>query len=69
MYLLQSTVAAASCLKNGWTEESIDRDLRDFQLPKKKTKTTRESGARFKCLTCDEEMAVLSKSFVPANAH
>ena len=41
-------------------QENLDRDLRDFQPPKKKVKTTRESGARFKCLT-REEMVVLSK--------
>ena len=64
MYLLQLTVAAVSRMTG---QENLDRDLRDFQPPKKKANTTRESGARFKCLTCDEEMAGLSKGFVPAN--
>ena len=48
-------------------KENLDHDLGDFQPPKKKAKTTRESGARFKCHTSDEEIAVLSKGFVPAN--
>ena len=50
-------------------KENIGRDLRDFYPPKEKTKTTRGPGARFKCPTSDEEMAVLLKGFVPANTH
>ena len=48
-------------------KENVDSDLRDFQPPPKKAKTTREPVARFKCPTSNEEMAVLSKGFVPAN--
>ena len=42
-------------------QENLDHDLRDFQPPKEKAKTTCESGARFKCLTCDEEMLCASE--------
>ena len=48
---------------------NLGYDLRRFQPPKERVKTTHESGARFKFATSDEEMAVLLKSFVPANTH
>ena len=42
-------------------QENPDRDLRDFQQPKKEAKITREPLTRFKCPTSDEGMEVLSK--------
>lgn len=48
-------------------KENVNPDLRDFQPPKKKVKISCEPGAQFKCPTSNEEMAMLSKGFVPAN--
>ena len=48
-------------------KENVIPDLRDFQPPKKKVKISCESGTQFKCPTSNEEMAMSSKGFVPAN--
>ena len=48
--------------------EELDADLRDFQPPHKKAKTSmRPSKGRFKAPTTNEEMTVISKVYVPLN--
>ena len=48
--------------------EEQDPDLRDFQLPLKKVKSsTTPPEGRFKVPTRNEEMVVISKGYVPCN--
>ena len=48
--------------------DAEDQDLRDFQPPRKKLKSTlTPSEGRFKAPTSNEEMAVLRKGYIPHN--
>ena len=48
--------------------DSQDQDLRDFQPPRKKLKSSvTPSEGRFKAPTSNEEMAEISKGYVPHN--